>query len=179
MSSQIESLENLLEVIPVLKASIPADLSIAVCDLEKFIAYFPGETVNLNIGVGQALNPDEPLSIALTQNKSLVVEVPADFYGFDFTGTAVPVHDQSGKVIGGIAVQLRRQTELRVIADQISVSLAQANERIMQVASGSDALADFTQRLLVQSQQAEEDVKNTEEVLSIIKRVADQTNLLG
>ncbi|WP_236692930.1 methyl-accepting chemotaxis protein [Aneurinibacillus tyrosinisolvens] len=49
----------------------------------------------------------------------------------------------------------------------------------MNVANASASLADFTQKLLLQSHQAGEDVKNTGEVLSIIKRVADQTNLLG
>jgi hypothetical protein len=179
MINRIDTLDSLIAMIPILKAAVPADLSIAICDLEKFIAYFPGETINLNINAGQALNPEEPLTLALLHNESSIAEVPADFYGFEFTGTATPLHDKEGKVIGGIAVQLRRQTELRNIADQITASLSQANQRIMDVAEGSNALANFTQRLLIQSQQAGEEVKNTDEVLSMIKRVADQTNLLG
>jgi transcriptional regulator of acetoin/glycerol metabolism len=179
MINKIDSLEHLVAMIPILKSTVPADLSIAVCDLEKFIAYFPGETINLNINIGQALNPEEPLTVALLQNKASVAEVPAAFYGFEFIGTATPLHDKDGKVIGGIAVQLRRQSELRAIADQISVSLSQANQRIENVANGSNSLAEFTQTLLVQSVQAGEDVKNTDEVLTMIKEVADQTNLLG
>ncbi|WP_373270893.1 methyl-accepting chemotaxis protein [Bacillus canaveralius] len=166
-------------MVHIIKAAVPADLSIAICDLEKFIAYFPGETINLNIQVNQPLNPQEPLSVALRENKSLRSDVPADFYGFEFTGTATPLHDPSGKVIGGIAVQIRRQTELRSIADQISISLTQANEQINSIANGSNSLAEFSQELLTQSHQAGEDVNRTTEVLSIIKRVADQTNLLG
>ena len=41
MFNQIHSLENLVQMVPIIKASIPADLSIAICDLHKFIAYFP------------------------------------------------------------------------------------------------------------------------------------------
>lgn len=166
-------------MIPIIKVSVPADLSIAICDLEKFIAYFPGDAINLNIQVDQPLNPEEPLSLALMENKSLRADVPADFYGFEFTGTATPLHDSNGRVIGGIAVQLRRQTELRSIADQISISLAQANEQLSSIANGSNSLAGFSQELLSQSYQAGEDVNKSTEVLSIIKRVADQTNLLG
>jgi transcriptional regulator of acetoin/glycerol metabolism len=177
--NEVDSLESFVAMIPAFKAAVPVDLSIAVCDLEKFIAYFPGETINLHIKVGQTLKPDEPLTTALKENKPLKSEVPADFYGFEFTGTAVPLHDHSGKVIGGITVQMRRQSELRAIADQISESLSQANERMMNIANGSNRLADFSQELLVHSQKAGEDVKNTNEILSIIKRVADQTNLLG
>lgn len=40
--NKVDSLENIVALIPVLKAAVPADLSIAICDLEKFIAYWPG-----------------------------------------------------------------------------------------------------------------------------------------
>ncbi|MFJ7745663.1 methyl-accepting chemotaxis protein [Peribacillus sp. NPDC097295] len=179
MLGKIESLESLVNMVPIIKAAVPSDLSIAICDLEKFIAYFPGERINLLIQKGQSLNPEEPLAIALREDKSLRSDVPADFYGFEFTGTAVPLHDENNQVIGGIAIQIRRQSELRSIADQISVSLSQANERIFDIAEGSHTLAGVSTELLTSSHKAGEDVKNTDEILSMIKRVATQTNLLG
>ncbi|WP_428911908.1 methyl-accepting chemotaxis protein [Niallia sp. Krafla_26] len=45
--------------------------------------------------------------------------------------------------------------------------------------NGSNSLADFSQELLLQSQQACEDVKNSDQILTVVKKVADQTNLLG
>ena len=59
------------------------------------------------------------------------------------------------RLIWGIAIQIRRQSELRAIAEQISKSLTQANEQISSIAYGSNSLADFSQELLVQSHQAE------------------------
>jgi len=179
MFNKVKSLESVVAIVPVLKSAVPADLSIAICDLEKFIAYFPGETIDLKIKKNQPLQKDEPLAEALKNNTSLKADVPANFYGYEFTGTAIPLHDERGAVIGGIAVQLRRQTELRTIAAQILTSLSQANEQIGMLASGSISLADFSQELLKQSQQAEENTHKSTEMLSIIKRVADQTNLLG
>lgn len=177
--NKIESLEQFVYLIPAFKAAVPVDLSIAVCDLEKFIAYFPGDNINLNIKVGQKFQPGEPLIVALKENKRLQAEVPADFYGFEFTGTALPLHNQEGKVIGGMAVQHRKQTELRQVSEQISNALAQADKQISSIANSSSSLADVAGQLLQQSEMAEESVKQTSDVLSIIKRVADQTNLLG
>lgn len=177
--NKIESLEQFISSIPAFKTAVPVDLSIAVCDLEKFVAYFPGDNINLNIKIGQKFQPGEPLVIALKENKRLQAEVPAEFYGFEFTGTALPLHNNQGKVIGGIAVQHRKQTELRQVSERILNSLIQADEQISTITNSSNSLVDVASHLLQQSELADKSVKQTSEVLSIIKRVADQTNLLG
>lgn len=173
------TLEDFMAIIPVIKEAVPMDLSIAICDLDKFVAYWPGENIDLHIKVNQLLHPDEPLTNAIRNNISLKAEVPADFYGFEFTGTATPLHDHEGHVIGGIAVQLRKQSELRDISDQIADSLSQANARLSRMASGSNDLAGFTHQLLALARATEEQVNKTDEVVSIVKAVGDQTNLLG
>ncbi|WP_456359674.1 methyl-accepting chemotaxis protein [Bacillus sp. Y1] len=47
------------------------------------------------------------------------------------------------------------------------------------MATGSESLVRLSKELLEQSSQAGENVKETDLVLSMIKKVADQTNLLG
>jgi hypothetical protein len=177
--NSIESLKAVVAMIPILKAAVPAELSIAICDTEKFIAYWPGENIDLQIRVGQPLHPEEPLTQAIRSNVALRAEVPAAFYGFEFTGTATPLHDFNGAVIGGIAVQLRKQSELIAIADQMSVSLTQANNQLSQVTEGSVVLAESAQQLLALAHRTVKQVNETDKVVSMVRRVADQTNLLG
>ncbi|MBW7457137.1 methyl-accepting chemotaxis protein [Paenibacillus sepulcri] len=179
MNNKVNSLESLVALLPVIQAAVPADMSIAVCDLTKFIAYYPGENIDLHIGVGQQLNPDEPLAAAILENKYFEGDVPASFYGFEFTGTALPVHNDEGVVIGGLAVQIRRHSELIELSNHIVVALSQANERIAKAVSGSNIIADLNRQLLVLSQQGSQNVEKTDQVVSIIKNVADQSNLLG
>ncbi|MBM7606323.1 uncharacterized coiled-coil DUF342 family protein [Metabacillus crassostreae] len=179
MIGQIDSLDSLVKLIPIYKSAIPADLSIAVCDLEKFIAYYPGEEINLDIKVGQRINPEEPLAVAMRQNNRLQADVPAEFYGFEFVGTALPLLDDRNKVIGGIAIQIRKQSELRTNIEQMALSLSKAKLQIGTVVEGSQSLAHLSQELISQSEQAGKNVKETDLVLSMIKKVADQTNLLG
>lgn len=179
MVKSIDSLESVIQMIPLLKSAIPADLSIAVCNLEEFIAYFPGENINLNIKVGQKIHPEEPLAIAIQKNSRLQSDVPKEFYGFEFVGTAMPLVDSRNQVIGGIAVQIRKQSELRANIAQITEALSEAKQQIRTVVEGSNSLAGLSKELLAQSNQAGENVKETDTVLSMIKKVADQTNLLG
>ncbi|WP_339196577.1 methyl-accepting chemotaxis protein [Solibacillus sp. FSL R5-0449] len=179
MQNRIESLGALISMISVMKEAIPTELSIAVCDLEKFIAYFPAKDLDLKIQVGQQLNHDEPLMIALKKGRRLEAVVPADYYGFEFIGTATPLYDQTGKTIGGIAVQVRKHSELIEISQAITGSLTNANEQIVNIAGGSTSLKESANELLQQSKQAEKNVQHTSEILSLLKRMADQTNLLG
>ncbi|MBP1977544.1 methyl-accepting chemotaxis protein [Cohnella thailandensis] len=143
------------------------------------MAYWPGEEIDLNIQAGQPLHAEEPLSMAMSGDTALKAEVPAQYYGFEFIGTATPLHDKEGRVIGGLAVQLRKHSELIGIADRILRSLSSANEQILQIAQGSNGLADVTGELLGLSDEAERNVKNTDAVVSMINEVADRTHLLG
>lgn len=179
MFNKVESLDQFISMTKVLKEAIPIDLSIAVCNLEKFLVYMPGKQINLAIKTGQLLHPAEPLSEALKKNIRLEAEVPADFYGFEFVGTATPIHDETGRVIGGIAVQVRKQSELVNISNTISSSLIQANEQIQTIAEGSITLMSASTALTKQSEQAEGNLKQTDAILTFMKRMADQTNLLG
>lgn len=179
MSQKIESIESFITHLKIIKAAIPSDLSIAVCDMEKFIGYYPGKNLNLHIRPGQPLHKEEPLMVALKTNRRLEATVPADFYGFEFVGTATPLHDQQGKVIGGIAVQVRKQSELIHISKTIMSSLIQATDQIQQIAEQSSSLKGAASDLLLQSKQAQQNVEETAQIVTFMKRMADQTNLLG
>lgn len=179
MFNYVDSLEEILPIIPIIKAAIPADLSIALCDTNKFIAYFPGDTIDLQIKKGQPLQETEPLKEAIKKKKVLKAEVPADFYGFEFIGTASPILNKNGEVIGGIAVQLKRHTEIRNNIENMLESLLQSQEQLTSISKGSQSLVDYSNNLLNMSRVAGENVEKTRDVLSIIKKVADQTNLLG
>ncbi|AOZ92697.1 methyl-accepting chemotaxis protein [Paenibacillus crassostreae] len=177
--NRIESLETVVAMVPILKAAVPAELSIAICDTEKFIAYWPGENIDLKICVGQSLQQEEPLSQAIREDIALRSEVSAAFYGFEFTGTATPLHDSNGHVIGGIAIQLRKQSELIAIAEQMSSSLTQATNQLSEVTEGSVVLAESAMQLLTLAHRTAEHVNEADKVVSIVRRVADQTHLLG
>ncbi|PLT33332.1 methyl-accepting chemotaxis protein [Bacillus sp. V5-8f] len=179
MVGKIASLENLIAAVPLIKDCLPVDSSITISNLEKVVGVFPGESVNLGINVGDVLHPQTPIAQAMKQRTSIHVNVPEHVYGFEFTARAMPIYDIAGTMIGGMGIAMRRQTELRLMADQMMHSLTKVNEGMSDVSTGAVSLADFTQQLIAESQHVTEDVKKSGEVLQIIKKIAEQTNLLG
>ncbi|WP_058305983.1 methyl-accepting chemotaxis protein [Gracilibacillus massiliensis] len=181
LSTKIEhsKLEMFNQVIPIIHAMIP-DVGIGISNTTEWLSYYPGTKINLGVEAGSKIDPEEPLADCIKNNKFIKEEVPAEFFGFSFTGLAKPILD-GNDVIGAIAIQIQEQNEkeLKRISDQIFQSLSQANDRIKTITTGADDLAEITDTLLIQSNQATEGMDNTDEVILFIKKIANQTNILG
>lgn len=175
----ISSLTNFISMVRIFKAAAPTDLSIAICDTEKFVAYMPGNDIHLHINEGQRLQPDEPLMIALQTNKRLEATVPAHFYGFEFVGTATPLHNERGAIIGGIAVQVRKQRELIDLSMSLEQAIDEVSEQVTAVSTGATSLTEMTSLLNEQSTYAVKSIEQSTVMLQVIERMANQTNLLG
>ncbi|UJF34597.1 methyl-accepting chemotaxis protein [Paenibacillus hexagrammi] len=180
MTTSSTLLQKIVEIIPILLQSAPVELSIAIADKEKFIAYFPSPTLNLHIKPGQKIDPNEPMHVIVNQNKTVEMDVPAEVFGIDFTTKGMPIVED-GRVVGGIGIGHRKQNEreLMNISEQIVRALSQATSGLSSLNTDSSSLAELSKHLMTQSQASSEDMKKTDEVLAFIRHVAGQTNLLG
>ncbi len=174
-------LELICSIVPLIQEATPVDLSIAVCDNEEFIGYFPGKRLNLGIQVGQKIHANEPVTMAMSSNNVIDTEVPKEVFGFEFTGRAIPIYSDEHRIIGalGVAVQKQNEKELKRISEQTFESITQSSQGILNIANGAETLSSLSQELLHQANDTTEEVQKTDQVLSFIKNVADQTNLLG
>lgn len=172
-------LDSFLQVIPVIHKMLP-DIGIGITNTEEWLAYYPGKKIDIGALKGLKINPLEPLAECISENKVIEAQVPAEFFGIPFTGLATPITD-GNVVIGAIAIQLQKQNEqeLRKISDQIVEFIEKANERVTDIAKGAEGLSAITSNLLEQSNNTSSEMKQTDEVISFIKNIANQTNLLG
>lgn len=174
-----QTLESYKQIIPVFQSML-TDVAIGLTNTTEWLYYSPSSKIDLNVKPGAKINPDEPLADCIANQKLIRTEVDPEFFGFAFTGLAAPiVVDQ--QVIGAIALQMQEQNEKKLleISDQIVNSLTQANTGVTSIASSAEDLSEASNTLLQQSEQATKEVDQTDEVLTFIKRIADQTNLLG
>ncbi|WP_272495866.1 methyl-accepting chemotaxis protein [Bacillus pinisoli] len=175
-----ESILNSYITVLSVVSSMLQDIAIGVTDTEKWIAYYPSRKIDLGVRAGSKINPSEPLADCIKFRKVIKDEIPPEFFGFSFTGLANPIIHE-GKVIGAIAIQLQEQNErkLRRISDQIVHSLEQANGSVSNVEKGANGLTEISHTLAEKSKHATEEMTKTDEVIRVIKKIADQTNLLG
>lgn len=171
--------DHVIKILPIIHSMIP-DVGIGITNREEWLAYFPGKKIDLGVKAGAKINPNEPLADCIRNNKWIKEEVPAEFFGVTFTGYAAPIFYEN-EVIGAVAIQFQEQDErnLRRISDQMVTSITQANESITEIAAGAEGLTGISHALLEESKRASVEMNQTEEVITFIKRIADQTNLLG
>lgn len=174
-----DMLDSLKKALPLIHSMLP-HVGIGLTNTEEWLSYYPGTKIDIGARKGMKINPDEPLADCILLKKQIRQEVPAEFFGFPFTGLATPVIEEN-QVIGAVAIQLQEQDEkeLRRISDLMVSSIGQANKQISVITSSADRLADTSQTLLEQASRTVSEVKQTDEVIDFIKKVADQTNLLG
>ncbi|WP_108669983.1 methyl-accepting chemotaxis protein [Peribacillus acanthi] len=181
MSKYHSLLESILAAAPIFQTAIPTDVSIAIGDTDKIIAYFPGEKINLRLKAGMNIQPDTPADTVLKNGEAIRTVVPSSLHGVEFTANLLPLKDEFGQVIGVMSLGIMHQNEeeLLKISNEMIDSLDVVNENVGNVSDGAVSLSSHTRDLLEVSEEASQQVQRTKEVITFIKQVADKTNLLG
>lgn len=95
----------------------------------------------------------------------------------------VEIAEPIAKVAAGLVITMLRDEELKLIirsqVEKLSQSIEVAASAIQQVAASSEEVAAISQTVTNVAQEGREQVKATSGILDFIRRVANQTNLLG
>lgn len=164
-----------------IKELFPLDCMVSVTDQGSFIAYYPGDKIDVKAQVNAPVPNDDIIHHVISTGKKMVATVPKEAYGFPFKGICLPVKNENGKVIGSfnVGIDLSTQSELTEMAEQLASSFEQISSSSEELASSAQELNSFQSQLLTISNIAREKLDRTDEILKLVKDVATQTNLLG
>ncbi|AQS58624.1 methyl-accepting chemotaxis protein [Desulforamulus ferrireducens] len=117
----------------------------------------------------------------INSGQQLVAEVPKEAYGFSFKGIVSPVKNDQGEVIGtfNLGIDLSTQIELIQMAQQLATTFEQISSSTQELAAGAQELSLSQHELLSISKKAQDNLKQTDQILGLIKDVSAQTKLLG
>lgn len=179
--SEIEILNSFNDVTKYLPSFFDDDISFAISDTNKYLKIQHGKKISLNIKENDSIPKGGALFEALKTGKIVIKFIPEEVYGFTCKSYAIPIKDNDGKVVGGVAVakSLERKIEVTEVAQNLSTSLQQISSAINELSNGVQDVVSMNSEVLGEVKNANENTKNTDGVLSFVQGVSSQTNLLG
>jgi len=175
-------LQQFLAVAPYINQLTIEDLGVVVCDAEKYILNIPPNTFKLpnDLSVGDSVRTESVLYEAIQKGERVLRDVESNLFGLPLVTVAVPIFENN-ELVGGICVyqSVAKKEKLLSIAKSLDNIIKSVHLTVQQIASEAEELAATGQELGSVSQKTNMRVDETDEITEMIRKIADQTNLIG
>ncbi|MDN4603637.1 methyl-accepting chemotaxis protein [Paenibacillus sp. F6_3S_P_1C] len=158
------------------------DLMIAVTDMEQFRYYVRSEDLDLGIQAGDPISLEDPtLRRALIDGETSANRIDAKFYGTPINSAATPLRDETGHIVGALAIgfSLKNEEQLEHLTELIGGISGSLTEMVQTVAAQSQQLIASSSQILDNTRMAVQNSSEVTKVASFIREISEQTNLLG
>ncbi|MGV8145561.1 MAG: methyl-accepting chemotaxis protein [Alkaliphilus sp.] len=174
-------LKSFINNVRYIKDLFDEDIFVGVSDTEFFIKYFPGNELDIKAEDGEKLKHGDVMYECVQRDKKIVKIVPKEVFGIPFKAITIPLHDENGNVVGslGVGKSLERQMQHAQSTESIAASLEEVTASIDEIAEGASKVAISNEHILSQNNATIEQVSKTDQIVDYIKKVSEQTNLLG
>jgi Methyl-accepting chemotaxis protein len=181
MSDNNAIFEHFRFVLPLLNELLIKDVGVGLTDREKYLLYKPGKQLDMKVTAGMPVRPGSAVVQAMLENRRVVIRGDKSIFGMPYIAVAYPIRGGNGEVIGSavISESVEMQDTMDEVAEMLHHSvqvftnnLEELSAQIQEIAAGSDKLSDIALQL-------QQHVKDSDQILQLIKAIADQTNLLG
>ncbi|MBE1553362.1 archaellum component FlaC [Filibacter limicola] len=174
-------LEAFQRVAPYLNRLIQDDITIGIYDTKKLLLNIPGETFALDVHTGDPLAPGDIITDALRENRDKSAMVPKELFGFPLIARAIPLHDENGKVVGGVGVgtSLKKSNDLFLVADSLSAIFEETAASLDEIADSVSKLADQVAEASGILNEVTSGAAEIGKISSVVREISDQSNLLG
>lgn len=179
--SAAEYLEMLAELVPYFNDIIAGDIGVSVVRDGKYIAYYPAGSLDLKSKIGEPVRGKVSLECLETgKNITQVVSREKSAYGVAYVACALPFKD-GNTVVGCVTTTqtVEKQDKMVSIGGELAASSQELNAGMEELAASSSEVAATTAELTRLSQEVTKAARQMDEVVSFIKNIAGQTNLLG
>jgi dipeptidase len=174
-------LDHLLAVAPLINGFSFDDVGVFITDREKALRYIPAKTLDLRIREGEPVRPATAAAQAMRKKDRVIVEVDKEVFGIQYVAIGLPVFNANQEVIGAISISqsTEKQGRLQEIADRLLSTIKPIADTVQRIATDAQELAATGEGLLALSTETSTRVKETDSIVSVIQKIAAQTNLIG
>lgn len=181
LEGDCEIIEKYLDIFPKISDLFINGAGLALTDRKKFIFYQSGMKMDLKIKSQSILKEGGVISQAMQSKKRVISRLDKEFYGQVLSCIAMPILNSQNDVIGSICTYetIEQQEALKDLAATLTDSISTLASTSEQIASQSQQVAGTSKQLGKYVKQSQIKVKETNEILGIIRAISKQTNLLG
>lgn len=176
-----EALDHFLYAMPYLWELFSGQIGISITDCEKFIFSKPGREFGPQIPVGTPIKPGYAIYQAIHERRLVSSKLDKGAYGVAIIALALPILDESGNVVGAVSMSepIDKEEALRELAAKMSTGIGILVGAAEKIAGQTQDLAAMIRQMAEASVAAKNRTRETDEVISLIKAIAAQSNLLG
>ncbi|WP_094602999.1 Putative sensory transducer protein YfmS [Sporomusa silvacetica DSM 10669] len=177
--SDEEILRAFAVVMPFLNDMVRDDMAFGLSDLTQYIAYAGAESFDLNVVYGS--EPIKEVKECLRSGQIQKADLPEHVLGSAMKVIIKPIRNAKGAIIGSLSDGIAMGDIIRLLSaiTEVAESISQVAVNMEQMAQSSVDLAATGQQAAQLTRKASEASKQTEEVLELIRDIANETNLLG
>lgn len=177
---KISLLEAFQAVTPIIPKLLTQRVGMVVADRTRWIAANSIEEIASQVVVGEQIKEGSAVAVAMRENRRVVVRVAKEVYGVPYVAVSIPIQE-NGEIVGAVAIH--ESLEQHEVLHATSETLASSTQRLAgaldMIADKAGTLADSGNSLKGLADRAETQVVETDKVITFIKNVASQTNMLG
>ena len=174
-------LAHFLHVLPYFNRLSTRDIGVSLTDTEKFLLYKPAEKFDMKVSAGDLIKPGSAVEQAIREKRRVVRRGDKALYGMPYIAVCCPIMDDQGTVIGCAVTteSVDMQDSLKDMALSVSDSITAIASTSEEISAQAEEIAAVTGSLAQMSLQSSARVKETDEIIGLIRSIASQTNLLG
>ncbi len=176
-----ELLDAFIKIAPYLNDLVQDDITIGIYDTEKLLMNVPGKSFSLNVRPGDPLAEGDIITDAVRGNVAKSAMVPKELFGFPLVARAIPLHDENGRVIGGVGLgtSLEKANQLYEMAESFSAIVEETAASIEEISNSVSQLSEQVTEVSSQINQVSSSAAEIGNISTVVKGISDQSNLLG
>lgn len=181
MNKNEEILEAFKVVLPYINKIVRDDMAVGVTDLDEYVGFYQAEGFELDLYNGKKIKDVQTIQECLSTGKTVLADVPVEVYGREIKTVFTPIYGENNEIIGTFStgIDLEHSLELIKTVEKLADSTGQVNKNVEQVALGASELANSGQKAVELTNQLLIQNEKTSSIIDFIRKIAQQTNLLG
>lgn len=181
IDSENEILNAFELIAPYFDIIMDNEANLALANRTHFIANHTCPELRMKTGAGDPIPEGGSAWDAVHSGQMCIKDISAEVFGVPFKSYSIPVRGADGTIEGAVCIgkSLQKRTEVLTCAQGLSSSL-------LQITSAANELSDSVQHVVKTNteniefvNQTDQQAKETNDILNIVRKVSRQTHLLG